>query len=551
IDALQLILFPKNDRDQLLFNVSRGYGADHPSYLTKNNYSIEERHKFNDNLSLHAEEATDTKHDSYWTSLKWQQGAFRSGIHFRDIDKNYTTVAGIPAYQGEIGADWTTETDFQNVQESSQLEVYRDRINGNPNAPNRLDYDGNGQVRVKLMEGLYDEFGFTFVNTAGDISPQKSLGLNDRISRDIGIWGGLKATVFGGFGYQNSQSPGSSFGNYNRENMIAGIQVPLTRDVSVYSNYEYDWLNQSSEGGSSNPSIVNAGISYHKQINNKIYFNTQVDFRDELGVNESNSSFLAGEKSIMLTGGLSYNPTQFVSIYADAQASKVVFGTTNNTPYDDFSVHVGVRITFGGATYWDPLGTVYGIVFKDRNGDGIFGSGDEGIPDVKVKVGDKEAVTDKQGRYSIKIRGKGATVTTMPDTVPGGLMASTPQVLNVTIIQGRRSRADFGFGVHTGIYGIVFVSKNGSQFPSDGDKFIGKVKVILDGKITQKTDPQGAFYFRQVSPGDHMLVIDMNSLPINMMPVIKLKNKINVAEGTNYSFNIPVKISKGEAAQEE
>ena len=45
----------------------------------------------------------------------------------------------------------------------------------------------------------------------------------------------------------------------------------------------------------------------------------------------------------------------------------------------------------------------------------------KGIPGVKVKVGDKEAVTDKYGRYSIQIRAKGVDVIPVLDTVPGGL----------------------------------------------------------------------------------------------------------------------------------
>ena len=123
----------------------------------------------------------------------------------------------------------------------------------------------------------------------------------------------------------------------------------------------------------------------------KLSFNSQVDYHDELGVKDANNSFLSGEESVIITSGFNYNPTPDVNIFADGDASKVL-SHIGNPSYDDFEVHVGMRITFGGATYWDPLGTVSGIVFKDRNGDGKYVSGDEGIPGVKVKVGDKEAI---------------------------------------------------------------------------------------------------------------------------------------------------------------
>ena len=121
--------------------------------------------------------------------------------------------------------------------------------------------------------------------------------------------------------------------------------------------------------------------------------------------------------------------------------------------------------------------------------------------------------------------------------------------MNVEIIQGRKSRADFGLTSQTGIYGIVFVDKRGTGVPNDGDIFIGKVKVVLDGKTIQKSDQHGAFYFRKVSPGAHTISIDINTIALNMVPLVKLKNKIDVAEGTNYMFNIPLQIKKAQSVQ--
>jgi hypothetical protein len=209
-----------------------------------------------------------------------------------------------------------------------------------------------------------------------------------------------------------------------------------------------------------------------------------------------------------------------------------------------------MRITFGGATYWDPLGVVSGIIFKDRMGDGRFVSGDEGIPGVKVKIGDKEVITDQYGRYRLKVRAKGVDVTPVLDTIPGGLIFSTRQSLNVQITQGRKSQADFGLISQTGVYGIVFVDQNGSGIPNSGDQFIGKVKVVLDGNVIQKTDTYGSYYFRKVTPGWHTISIDINSLALNMVPLIKLENKVNVTEGTNYAFNIPIQIKQAVNEQE-
>ena len=220
-----------------------------------------------------------------------------------------------------------------------------------------------------------------------------------------------------------------------------------------------------------------------------------------------------------------------------------------NPSFDDLEFHVGMRLTFGGAAYWDPLGTISGIVFKDRNGDGKFGPGDEGVAGVKVKVGDKVATTDKQGRYRIQIRGKGVDVAPVADTIPGGLLFSTPETLNVPVIQGRVTKADFGLIVQTGIYGIVFLDKDGSGVPNENDKFVGKVKVTLDGKVTQTSDSHGAFYFRNITPGKHVIAININTIALDMLPKLKLMNTIDVPEGSNYMFNIPLQVKKAEGEE--
>ena len=549
IDAFKLTLFPKSNNDQYSFNYATAYGQDRQRYLSDHVYSVEGQHKFNEFLTMNAEEGSDSSHDASLASLKWQEGTFNTGLHFRNIDKDYTTISTLPAYQGETSLDWTTDADLKEFTESTFVEAYRDRLDLNPNDSGAYNFDANGQLRKNFTPSFWSDTDFNYVDTPGELSPMSSLGVDERLSKSFGIWNSLRGTVFGGGGYQNSHSPGSDITNYDREDVTTGIQLPLTRQISSYVNYEYDWLNQPGAGGYSNPGVLNAGFEYQRQINSKLTFNGQVDYHDELGVKTSNSSYLSGEESVIITTGFNYTPMPDMNIFGDCDASKVL-SHIGNPSYDDFEVHLGMRITFGGATYWDPLGTVSGIVFKDRNQNGKFGPGDVGVPDVKIKVGDKVVVTDKKGRYRVQIRAKGVDVVPVLDSIPGGLLFSTPQTLNVRVFQGRVSHADFGLLSQTGIYGLVFVDRSGTGVPNEGDKFIGKVIVTLDGKFSQKSDTHGAFYFRNVVPGDHVISININTLALNMVPLIKLKNKINVAEGTNYMFNIPVQIKEAQDEQD-
>ena len=548
INATKLTLLPKSTTDQLSLNYATGYGPDHFSYLTDRVYSIEGMHKFNDFLTFSSEEASDSHHDATLASLKWLDGRFSSGLNFRNIDKNYSTISSLPADQGETGADWVSNLDWGRVTASSFFEAYQDHLYDNPQDPRALNYDANSQVRTTITDNLWSDTDYNYIDTSGEASPSRSYTANERISRSFGIWNSLKATVYGGVGYQLSHSSDTTVSDYDREEAIAGIQVPLTKNISSFANYEYDWLHQPFDGGISYPNVINAGFGYQKEINSKLSFNSQISYHNELGIKPNNNSFLSGEESVILTSGFNYTPVPDVNIFADADASNVLSHIGNPT-YDDLEVHLGMRITFGGSTYWDPLGIVSGVVFKDKNGDGKYVPGDEGIAGVRLKVGDKEVVTDKNGRFRVEIRAKGVVVIPSLDTIPGGLIFSTPQSLNVKVVQGRTSKADFGLISQTGVYGIVFLDKGARGVPTLGDKFIGKVKITLDGQLTQKSDSTGSFYFRHVTPGLHEIAVDLNSVPINMVPLIKLKNEIDVAEGTNYMFNVPMKINEAEVQE--
>ncbi len=543
VDAAKLTLFPESNTDRYSFNFATAYGRDRPRYLSDHVYSIEGLHQFNDHLSLNAEEGSDSAHDATLASLKWKNQDFSTSLNFRNIDKSYAAISSLPAYQGETGATWVTNYDSKAFTASSYVEAYKDRLNANPDNSGALDYDAYGQITVNIADNLTSDSDLNFLDTQGDLSPQRSFSFHERLSRSFGIWNSLKGTVFGGAGYQNNNSSNSNISNFNREDVLAGIQLPLTSQVFSFVNYEYDWLNQPiSAGGRANPSVINAGLDYEKALNPRLTFNSQLNYRDELGVNTGDSLF-SGEKSVIITLGMAYNPVPDVSIFADADATKVL-SHTGNPSYDDIEFHLGVRIAFGTGIFWDPLGTITGTVFKDFNGSGKFAPGDEGIAGVKLKVGEKEVVTDKNGRYRVKVRAKGVDVIPVLDSIPGGLIFSTPQSLHVRVTQGHTSHADFGLISQTGIYGIVFLDKNGNGVPDQNDKFIGKVRVTLDGQITQKSDFHGAFYFRKVTPGEHVISIDINSIALDYVPQVKLKNNIIVAEGTNYLFNIPLQVKK-------
>ena len=115
-------------------------------------------------------------------------------------------------------------------------------------------------------------------------------------------------------------------------------------------------------------------------------------------------------------------------------------------------------------------------------------------------------------------------------------------VLFCTVLAVQRSvSVESADGARDGLR-LSGIDKNGNGIPDEGDEFVHSVKVILDGKITQISEPQGAYFFGNVSPGKHVLTLDIKTLPIKYIPLIKLQNEVNVTEGTTYILHIPMKL---------
>ena len=118
------------------------------------------------------------------------------------------------------------------LRQTHLLKHTRDHLDFNPDDPGALNYDANGHVSANITQSFWSDSDINYVDTPGELSPMRSLGLNERLSRSFGIWNSLKGTVFGGVGYQNSHSSDSDISDYDREDVIAGIQLPLTSQIS-------------------------------------------------------------------------------------------------------------------------------------------------------------------------------------------------------------------------------------------------------------------------------------------------------------------------------
>ncbi len=541
INAYKLTLFPKDYDNQISINAAEGFGSQHEENLVKKVYSVEARKKIF-NTYLNGEYARGDGHEASLAGARWKKGNFTTALNFRQINKNFTTVSAVPSNQGEIGTMWTTSTQWARASEETTLDVYRQYLFFNPNNPNALNLDASGRVRIPLIKDFFSDTSLFYVHTPGEISPRRNVGLDERISKTFNFLRFKNVYAYFGGAMQRNRYEFSSLSEYDRNSVLTGIQVPLTNRLSMYANYEYSWVHELASENDLNPAVLNTGFYYNRQFTEHLSGNFDASYRKENGV-AGTSSYLAGEDSAGVSAGLSYNPANDVSFFLDGRARKVWPQIEGNLPYNDLDVRLGMRMSFDVLRRgWNPHGKISGYVYKDKNGDGLYNPSEQGIKNVKVKVGDNHATTDENGYYTMDVKAKSVLVAPQSDTIPAGTVFSTATGQEINVKQWRNTKVDFGLNSQTGIYGLVFVDKNENNVPDETDQFVKGARIIVDKKQSSVSDAQGAFYFRDIAAGEHVLTIDINSLPINMIPQVKLKNEVKVVEGTTYLFHIPLKI---------
>ncbi len=545
VEGLKLTLFPRKD-DQYSFNWARGYGNSRDTFLKNHVASFQAQHRFNKWL-VAGENAFNDDIFARTLSSKFDQDDFHFHMNFRDIDRDFTTITSLPSNRGEIGGMLGFNWNLAGVDLDTNLDLYQDRALPNEEDPNALNLDFSSSAQIPLSRTERLSTSLFYVDTAGELSPRKNLRFNNTYSKRFSLGHNRELNTFLGSTYQMSRYKFSPTSEYDRYSLNAGFSVPLVKGLSYYANYEYSWVDDLSTSKLLKPTVFNTGINYHRTLTEHWTLHSDFSYRDEEGTDGLNS-FLAGEDSTTGSIGLSYKPTLDFEFFIDGRVRNVWAENNRATAFNEIDIRSGIRSAWELPIVWNPRGQIDGIVFKDLNNNKKQDPEESGIANVHVNVGKKQTKTDTKGHYKTSVHAKSVEVSLDTKTIPSGFIFSTPSLVNTLIIPHRTQHVNFGLTTNSGIYGVVFFDENQNGKPDSYDVRISKVKIILDGKESTTTDFEGNYFFSNIGAGTHQMTIDINSIPIEYLPAVKIKNEVDVSEGTTYVFHIP--LNKNSKTQE-
>ncbi|MBN1869319.1 MAG: pilus assembly protein N-terminal domain-containing protein [Candidatus Omnitrophica bacterium] len=537
VEGGRVTLFPEKE-NQYSVNYVRGYGNAREEFLKDQVFSVEAQRRVMDVL-LSSEFAYDESAQAVIAGSVYKSDNHNLTVNFRDIEDDFTTITSFPGRRGEVGGSVFWNWRLSDININTYLDLYRERLQPNPEALDTVNVDFNTRADIPIFETDRLMAALYYVDTSGELTPRNNIQSNIIYTKRFPGFRERDITAFVGAGQQRSRFNLSPSSEYDRYSASSGLSIPFTQHLNYYANFEHSWVYEEQSGDLLTPNVFTTGINFSKKIFDEWSVNSGFNYRNEENT-EGTNSFLAGEDSITGSIGAAFRPNDDFEFFIDGRAGNVWGQEEDRASFNEYDIRAGIRTSWETPFRWNPKGVVRGIVYKDLNGNQRQDTGEAGIPDVTVKIGKLTAVTDAYGYYHSAVRAKSAEITLDINSIPDGFIFSTPMLESITIVPHKVYEVDFGLTTQSGIYGVVFFDKNKSGKPDPGDEFIADARITLDDKESKASDFEGTYFFENIQPGKHTLTLDVNSLPVEYLPEIKLKNTINTSEGSIYVFHIPL-----------
>ena len=528
-----------------------GYGDDRRDTQSNQVYDLVTTLQLLESWSLTNELGLSEGNFGYTVGSSWKGDHAKLATTFRDINEQFQTVTGAGGGQGERGlsvdASWSP---MQPLNFHGTLDVFKTRLFPNPEEPDALNLSANLDADWTPWEST---------SLAGFLSRRRDLGtISPNEDLRVGLSWGQRVplqpmvpflnhlTLSNRFEHQETRNVTSPTLDTDLEIASINVAVPLFWGLTANAGYQRYFLEETFTGARSEPNRWLVGLSHFSSFGQGQWqLRSRVAYEDEANT-ESPRSPLAGQDRITSTAGLRYRPSSSVELSVDGRVQHTRFEDAAQEGQLEFSIFTGAKLLFDThVVRWDPTARIQGVVFHDLNGDGVRQAGEDGLEDILVMAGTiKEAFTDEEGRFVLgKVSGKTIPVSVDLASLPQGFVVSTPQRYVIRPEEQPSAVVVFGALGRAEIRGRVFYDVDGNGRYSAADQGVEDVRLQLNGHQAH-TDRSGWFFFRDLPGGRYTFSLMLDSLPVKYLPLVPLRQSVEVEEGQTVTLDLPVTIRR-------
>ena len=487
--------------------------------------------------SIESEIGTDEHSWAGVLDLNGRLGKWDVSLNFRDVEPDYLTLTGTPAYSGEIGSRLTLSRAFEKgLQITTYLDVYRDRKYPNPDKPHRLNVDYSF-MWGRYLDNISYGWEFDLIDHTGTVGPYSSYTLSGFYSRSFHF---LNRDFYWRADVSHTLNKDKAL---DREYLVDRISSRLSTNVvgdflNAYVSSDVGRVEDKEADKVRYPVRVEAGLNARATSrDSRLEWTGHASYRWE--TNGSGAyNFVSDRDLLYLSSKLEYRLSNDKYLYLQGGFRR--YFPKDGSDYSEAEIYAGVK------WYWDtglnllPKTFVYGYVYEDENGNGRMDENESGIPNVSLSCGGKTARTDADGRYEIGwVKKTSAYLELNVNDLPTGMLPKEDKfIVNTAAV--KRLRKDFAVSYITGVKGYVFIDKDGDGRLGPSDMPVGDVRVCI-GDECRYTDSRGMFLFSNLNPGDYAISLDLSSIPEDTLPSGRPKQEISLAKGVQRQVYLPLR----------
>jgi hypothetical protein len=534
--------FKVNEDAKLKAGYYQATGQSRPDNLNRRGMAAQSEIKLGEFSVFNTETSFDNEHTAQRHSITSNIGKVKVRNEFRDISKKFFTLVGNPYRQGEVGnlTDFTFQPN-QSWSYTGSFDIFRDRLIPNPEDPDRYNTHSDFMVNWIACDDVSVAFTFQDMDDTGRVGPSRQRTIGLQYSEGFDLWG-RRATLFSRYQHRVSHQLTNSLSDYRNNQTTVGVYTPLFWGINFSVQKEWNALEEVEISRYTHPNAVTYSWDTSRQIGNTpFYFDARLRIRDEEQT-ESTNSFMQGEDSTEVSGGLYYREYENMELFLTGSFTQFVAESQNVLePRVQAEFFTGMRYDMDTGFRWQPVGSFDGYVFKDQNGDGVRQPYEPGIPNLKITADGKEDVSDEKGYFEIKgVAGKKAVLLLDTSHLPTGFVPTSSADQATEIIPGKTKRIDFGLTPRSEISGLIFNDLNGDGLYSSNEFGIGQVKVSLEDDQIAKSNEKGVYSFSKAVAGEHTASLQVATLPEGYLPVNVPKKSFTLYEGIRYELNFPL-----------
>lgn len=523
------------------FSILNGYGLDRRRELPGLAYDARVAFHIR-NWATRYEVAQDGQNLAHLLSGHYDVPKIKFIYELRDVDKDFFSIGGESWRRGERGGLFTLNfRPSEKLNIFNHLDIYQDRLFPSKENANRLNEDYDFLASYDLDPTATLRARYNIQNDLGKVSEMRYQDTGIGASKTFNLI--RKVYAYADVHHQERKNYSNPISDYTNENVSFGLRFSLIGQLYFFLDDQFNWLKETFTCRRTEPSALQTGVDLAGQIlNTPFYENLRFIYRNEEDAS-SPLSFFSGEDYIEGYAELSYRPNPDFDTYCSTRVRNVWADNPNATKRVEAEFNAGMRYLWDTGVRWEAVGNIEGYVFRDLNSDNLRQRDEAPVEGIKLLLGkNRSAVTDLFGFYRFSgVKGKIAYVVFDPKSLPSGFVLTGPNRQDVSILQGRTGRADFGIISRSEIYGIVFEDENHDQEFNPGEQVIKGVKLVLEDGKQVVTSGEGKYVFRNATAGGHELTLDLNSLPKDYLPQVPMTKKIILTEGLSYNYSIPLK----------